>query len=58
MLLVKEIRIAESGSQRSWDLSTALEFRESLSFPTASDLEEDNLPSQGGAWMTRADWEE
>lgn len=56
--MVKEIRIAESGSQRSWDLSTALEFRESLSFPTASDLEEDNLPSQGGAWMTRADWEE
>ena len=45
MLLVKEIRIAESGSQRSWDLSTALE-----RFGQAINL----LPERASAYNNRA----
>lgn len=57
MLLVREIGKAhrvdrEAGTAQFWNSGRA------LGSPPASDSGEDDLPSQGGAWMTRADREE
>lgn len=57
-MLVKEIGIVESGSQRTGTSAQPWSSGRALGSPTASDLGDGDLPSQGGAWMTRADWEE